>query len=151
MLNAICAVITSERFFILISICILQTSTEVSSEDDLLNEVKQEPVDPEAEDSQDRDMLDMDESSQSKQGCPSPVLMKEEKPDPSMKEEAMDVVDSMETAKKSERKDKKSKKDKKEKRIKKERELKEEEEDETPEPELLPLPAPILKETELKG
>ena len=113
------------------------------SEEDKPKEVKQEPEEPATDNSQDREMLDTDESSQSKQGCPSPVPVKEEKHQ--LKEEPMDVVDSMESTRKSERRDKKSKKDRKEKRIKKE--IKEEES----EPELLPLPAPILKETELKG
>ena len=121
---------------------------EVASEDDKPKEIKQELEESMEDDSLRHKMLDVDESSQSRHGCSSPATsIKEEKHQPRVSEEPMDMVDSMDDMKKMERKDKKSKKEKKDKKIKKEKELVKEEEQE---PELPSLPAPILKETELK-
>ena len=114
-------------------------------------QIKQEPEEQGANPSQNRESPDAYQFPQDDDPSPTAPI-KEEKPLARSLEEPMDYVDAMDSQRKLERKDKKIKKEKKDKKIKKEKDVvvKEEQEQEQ-QPELLPLPKPILKETELKG
>ena len=108
-------------------------------------QIKQEPGEPGAS-------RETPDAYQFPQDDPEPsVPIKEEKPLARSQEEPMDYVDAMDGQRKTEKKDKKVKKEKKDKKIKKEKDVLVKEEDQEQQPELLPLPKPILKETELKG
>ena len=120
---------------------------QLGQEDDVKPQIKLEPEEPGTDTSQDRETPD---TTQFPPSNSSPFMaIKEEKPLARSQEEPMDVVDAMENHRKMERKEKKVKKEKKDKKIKKEKDVVVKEDDQ--EPELLPLPPPILKETELKG